>query len=155
MQTQNPDTLSRLLSHWRSAGVKLRPPASLQEIEAFERRAGVRLPNDMRDYLLLADGMEEFDMDADLFSFWQLSRIVPISVLLPEPHYEAYRNVPDAHHCFCFADWSINADVYSIHLSSDASKPIRFSGLGPRYLPFTSFTEFVEAYFKDANGSLI
>src|SRR6266852_3095752 len=125
--------VDRLLDKWTAGGVSPRPPVEPQAVIAFERRYDVHLPTDFREYLAVCDGMNEGEMDEDLFSFWDLSRIRPIPDELPEPTYREYRQFPGASNFCCFVDWSIDADIFSIELHADPAEPNRIIALGPRY----------------------
>ncbi len=144
--------LDRLLEKWKAGGVSPRPPLHPQAVGAFEDHFGVRLPPDFREYLAVCDGMSNGEMDDDLFSFWELSRIQPLPAYLPGPTYHEYRAFPGASAFFCFVDWSIEADVFSIELHADPAEPNRIIALGPRYLSLSSFSGFIEAYLTDWRG---
>jgi hypothetical protein len=146
--------LDRLFDKWKAGEVAPRPRADPQAILAFETRYNLRLPTDFREYLTTCDGMNDGEMDDDLFSFWELSRIRPVPDELAEDIYREYREFPGASSFFCFADWSINADVFSIELHADPAWPNRIAALGPRYLSLSSFSEFVEVYLSDFRALL-
>jgi hypothetical protein len=146
--------LQRMLDKWTADGLTPRPPAQAQTVIAFEKRYNVRLPADFREYFSVCDGMDDGVMDEDLFSFWELSRIRPIPEELPEPEYREYREFPGASRFFCFADWSINGEVFTIELHSDPSSANRIFALGPRPLGIVGFGNFVEAYLTDCRALL-
>ncbi len=57
------ELVERLRALWLSLRVRIRPGASIDAVEAFETRYGVRLPQDLVDYFRLIDGMEDTDHD--------------------------------------------------------------------------------------------
>src|SRR5262245_33675822 len=73
------DLIRRLVRKWHAEGAIIRPPASQSALARFERQHRVALPPDFRAYLLICDGMEEGELDEDLFSFWSIERIKPIT----------------------------------------------------------------------------
>ena len=125
-------TIARMVEHWRSSGVKLRPPATEAGIVAFEQRFGVRLPLDMRHYFLLTDGMDYGAWDNNNFSFWELERLRPLAEQLPEPIHASYRNFPDAKCFFCFADWLIDCTVFRVYFSRPVARQV-ISSCFPQY----------------------
>lgn len=141
--------LARLFEKWKAGGAAPRPPVAADTIAAFETRYRVRLPADFREYLAVCDGMTDGEMDGDLFSFWGLARIRPIPEELSEDMYREYRMFTRAQCFFCFADWSLDGDIFAIELHADPATPNRLTALGPRYLPWSSFSEFVAAYLDD------
>jgi cell wall assembly regulator SMI1 len=69
------DLVERVKQRWISQGVKPRHGATEQQINAFESRHDLRLPADLQQYFALVDGMEDGDMDDDLFSFLPLDHV--------------------------------------------------------------------------------
>jgi hypothetical protein len=134
-------------------GVKLRPPATEEEISRFEGKYGVILPRDMREYFAVVDGMERDSSEGEfLFSFWELGRVQPISEefrYTPPRATETDGRPPRPESYFCFADYMIEAEVFAIRLSADprATNPvIGYDGTEKA----TSFSDFVRKYLQDA-----
>ncbi len=73
------DLWQRLIDHWLAGGVGVRAGADAAVVADFERKHGVRLPDDVRAYFVAANGMAE--MGGDLVRFWQLEEVE--SVLPP------------------------------------------------------------------------
>jgi hypothetical protein len=146
--------IGAMLRKWEHDGVRRRPPVDQEAIATFEQLQGVVLPLDFAEYLLTVDGMGDEDIDSDMFCFWQLSRIQSLPDLLPEPHYETYRNFGGAESFFCFADWSILGELFFIRLSQNLTTEATFISLGPRSLSCRTFTEFIESYLKNFTSLL-
>jgi hypothetical protein len=121
-------------------------------MELFEARHGVRLPEDVRDYLGGADGMQEganVDQDSAGFSFWPLKRWSRADDELRGQGSQAV----DVVGFYAFADYLGWSWAYAVGLD-----PVRLdygnvivigteTGM-PRTLA-TSFREFVELYVRD------
>jgi hypothetical protein len=133
----------QLRAHWGSHGVQPASAATPAEIASFEQAFGIVLPADFREYLTSLNGMDlghEGAMDNELISFWRLSDI-------RRDHVES----PARSDLFAFADWSIDAHLYALQLSSNdqAATPVFIVG-GEHLLRIAdSFTDFVEGYLRN------
>ena len=93
----------QLAAAWSGLNVSIRPGASESEVSAFELKHNVVLPEDLRQYFKVCDGMDPTEMDPQsLFRFWPLA--------------ELHRS-DGTHDYFEFADQAIGAYVYAIRLS--------------------------------------
>ena len=108
--------------HWLRQGIKLRRGASEVEIDAFEARFNVRLPEDMRECFAVVNGFDNRGgslVDDEMITFFPLEEIerLDASEWGISSHADLY---------FVFADWSISAHVYAIRLSADntVSNPV-------------------------------
>ena len=113
---------------WVSSGVLVRPGLPEERISAFEHRYGVRLPEDLRRFYSLMDGMGDGDSDEAWISFWPLSEVGSVPEKLSDfrgiPDYGGIEvSLPDASSYFVFADHSIWVHVYAVRLSSDPAGP--------------------------------
>jgi hypothetical protein len=133
---------------WYRTGPKLRPGASERELCRFESKYGVRLPEDMRSYFGLVDGMEYASSEGEgIFSFWELSRVRPFTEEFAIPQNEHYLKIPHAESHFCFADSMIAAEVYGIFLSADPTAKNVI--VGHKGVPRAgSFSEFAMKYME-------
>src|SRR4051812_32401099 len=68
--------IKEALNHWKESETKLRPPAVMSDIEHTESILGFNFPDDFKQLYLIVDGFEDWDMQAHLFSFWPLGRII-------------------------------------------------------------------------------
>ena len=143
----NPTAI--LMEKWRSElQLQLLPPATELEIREFERRQGVRLPDDLRDYYRAANGFAPpDDQDQNGFCFWPLTRVCPVATFGSGDWSSA-----DTKDCFLFADYLILCWAYAFRLTaSSSSTPVCIVGTAdghPRWIA-RDFREFVELYVRD------
>jgi hypothetical protein len=140
---------TQLKSRWLAQGVSIRPGVTAKQIQSFEAHHGVVLPDDLREYLETVDGTGRgSDWDADLFCFWSLDELTPLTQEHPDAKY-----FEELCAYFLFADYSIECPAYAIRLSNDrsAETPILAIFSDRReyssYPVADSFSEFVEEYF--------
>ena len=127
----------------------VRPPASLSALSGFERFHQATLPPDFRVYLSICDGMEEGELDEDLFSFWSIERLKPIAAdPMSAREQAAFETLAGEGQFFWFADWSIYGHIWCIDF---APVPLRdrVVRVGDSLRLFPSFREFIEAYLED------
>jgi hypothetical protein len=130
----------QLRDYWSKLGLRISGANSPQEIRRFETQRQVTLPRDMRDYFARIGGMRENEIDPEsLMAFWPLPELTPMFSQSPDLLTENVNGY------FAFADWSINALVYRINLTSGASGygSIAIRN-GDKLIPIAaSFTEFI------------
>ena len=73
--------LDALESHWRAAGLDLRPGVSAAELDTFESFNRVRLPAAMRAFYARIDGMPDCECDGLIFGFSEFSKLYNVLVL--------------------------------------------------------------------------
>ncbi|MCS6851673.1 MAG: SMI1/KNR4 family protein [Gemmataceae bacterium] len=142
---------------WQAAGVTPRPGAAAADLDAFERRHGVRLPPEVRAFYAEADGMPSGAWHEELLSFWPLAEVGPVPLLLAGcrgvPDYGGIEaSSPDAASYFVFADHSIWLHVYAVRLSPDPSvaRPVVWIAGGDRWEVLAgSFGEFLWRYAEE------
>ena len=147
--------LERLTAHWVGNGIDVPRRATEQQIQQFESKHNVVLPQDMRGYFQTVNGMGERGvMDNEMFSFWQIQDLISVAEELAD----RTQGFPETKHYFMFADHSISLPTYAIRLSSNAqdSTPVAsvlsdFGAFGICDI-FGSFTEFVTSYLADPYG---
>ncbi len=119
------------------------------EIQSFESKYRVRLPGDLREYLLTIDGMED-ELDAGINRFWPLAMIKPVHEELSDinPDRWAYPG------CFLFVDHLILSLAWAVELRNEPSElsgPV-FQVTGgdhPVRQIAPSFAAFLEMYLQN------
>jgi hypothetical protein len=147
---------------WISLGVQVRAGLPDQVIADFEHRYAVRLPEDVRQFYRLMDGMETNDSDDVWNCFWPLSKVGTVPEKLADwrgmPDYGGIeRSLPDASSYFVFADHSIMLTVYAFRLTADLANPAPVVWIGPGdtwYQMAPSFREFMRRYEEDSANVL-
>ena len=114
------------------------------DIVAFERRYGIRLPDDMRAYFARVNGVvggRDGVWDDEMIALWQLQHVRPLSEEVE------HCQTPEAERYFVFADWSIWAHVYAVRLSASVAETPVFITYNPQIERVTaSFDEFLRGY---------
>ncbi|MBI1851930.1 MAG: SMI1/KNR4 family protein [Planctomycetes bacterium] len=139
------DLLAGVEQRWIEQRLAHGPPASPEDISAFEARYRVRLPADLRAYFMTLNGSHDASAgpcDEDLISFWHLAELRPFD----EPG--AGPPLPPSDSLFVFADWSINALLWAVQLSGDSnsSLPVFLVGGESPVEVAPSFAAFLEGY---------
>ncbi len=145
------ELVGRLLDRWRLAGVSFNPAATLSDVEEFERLHQVKLPLDLRVFVLKVDGMPYNEMDelTHICSLRHYSRIIS-----RVPRHSA---VPDADDYFCFGDYNIGGSFYGIRLIDQTDYPARvrvFWRDGNGWQCAASFRDFVLRYLQEGPHSM-
>lgn len=143
----------RLVDYWMSQRLPIAVGCSAAAVTDFERRASIALPEDMREYFLLVNGMiPEWpgDQDEKGFSFWPLERVrwVPEELAEEAPLSSSF---PDAENFYAFADYLGWSWAYAIRLSGlPGPAPVILIGKDTPELVASSFSEFVDLYLVDS-----
>jgi hypothetical protein len=135
----------RLKAHWISSGAKVGSPARPEAIEAFEARYEVQLPDDLREYFLVVNGLEEDEWDDQMTEWYPLEKWRRLT----ETGW-SLKGFQDPASYFFFADYSLDALGYVIRLSANRSDPNLIMRLGgvPDLIA-ESFSQLIEAYLVD------
>ncbi|HET7464046.1 MAG TPA: SMI1/KNR4 family protein [Longimicrobium sp.] len=139
----------RLTAHWTRTGVATRPGCPRPVLDAFEARAGARLPSGLHALLERANGTER---DENGFAFLPLEAYESFAAAAarnpygwPEPP------EPERYYVFCdYLDWSW---AYAVRLggTGDADGgPVVPVGMNEMFAVAGSFEEFVELYLDDS-----
>lgn len=140
------DWVDRLADEWGRQGLLHGEQATPEEVDDFERRFAVSLPEDVREYFLRLNGTVEGEcgMDDDqLMGFWRLDQVASLAA-------EGIVGFEGAKDWFVFADFSIWCHAYAIRLSPDrgAGAPVAICYNPPTFPIARSMGEFIEAYLR-------
>jgi len=138
-----------LKRHWASHRVDINAGATEAELNAFETRHGIVLPQDLRDYFLCVNGMPPDVVDDGMIRFWMLEEVRPLNQGAPEYSDPSYVKSPES--LFLFADYSIWAHAYAIRLGAVPlqSNEVVIIGYKSPVVLSASFSEFVHRYLTD------
>jgi hypothetical protein len=147
----------KLIQHWKSEGLQRARGATEKDIQTFESRYNVILPNDFRDYFLSTNGMLQDarnECDHNGFGFYPLGRVKTVveEYKALKPAGSISPNISNPQTYFVFVDYLQWCWDYAIHLSNDASESnevIHVGTLEPKVVA-QSFSEFVDLCVKDA-----
>ena len=150
-----PDALAAMLRRWRASGARVRPPLAPYTLASSEVRHRVRLPDDLRAYWAVCDGMEDTDSDEQMWSFWSLDRIqaerIEQQQLDAQEDEDRRRRKlrPRVRHAarWGFCDWLLRSDVMSIDLAPAGAG--RVTGLIPHHFDLPSFEAFLHFYLHE------
>jgi hypothetical protein len=119
----------RMRRNWVDQGIPVNPGLSVSDIETFESRHEIHLPEDFKIYLGVVNGMARVTMDKDMFMF------IPLQDL----------SVWDGK--FTFADWCIESAIFFMAVDT-AGAP--FSPILRNEIRVAdSFGGFVKIYLSD------
>ena len=109
------------------------------------------MPRDLRQYFEIVNGFEgsEQTSDENCISFWGLDDVAPLKEYWSP-------SVEGGDSYFAFADWSLAAHVYAIHLSAnlqDDNRVVVVYDSRPLTVA-SSFAEFIEAYLANDDAVL-
>jgi hypothetical protein len=134
----------RVRDHWIPHGVKVRPGASAEELDLFERSSEVRLPGEIRALLQPVNGFEAGEWDEEMIEWYPISRW---ERMIDTPFSSG--TFEDAASYYLFADYCYNGILYAVRLSPDPNEPnavIGWSGDPRGWRVASSFSELLEAY---------
>jgi hypothetical protein len=135
-----------LKRHWSSHDVEINAGVSEAELEAFEEKYGVVLPDDLRDYFRCVNGMPPDVVDDGMIRFWMLEEMKPLPQSAPQYSDGTYVQNPET--LFLFADYSLWAHAYAIRLGKRAleSNEVIIIGYESPKSISDSFSRFVDSY---------
>src|SRR5690242_6044151 len=109
-----------LKRHWSSHDVEINAGVSKAQLDSFESKHWVLLPEDLRDYFLCVNGMRPDVVDDGMIRFWMLKELQP----LPEgaPAFAAPSYIQHPQSLFVFADYRIWTHAYTIRLTKVSSQ---------------------------------
>lgn len=152
----------RLKGRWKRVHACPRPGVSTGEIEAFEARYAVRLTQELRDYFLGVDGMEDGRYDDKWIThFSSLGAVRNVREGIAKrrgiPDYGGVEDIlNDSDHTFPLVDVMLGSHYLAARLTGEPAEtgPI-FWICGTKFGPFVdSFTELAERYLADPDAVL-
>lgn len=139
----------RLKNHWLSHHVDCNVGVSEIALATFEKKFGVILPADLRNYFLTVNGMPEGVTDDEMIRFWMLEEVKALPDGAADYASQDYVDNPES--LFLFADYSLWAHAYAIRLSASPLTENSIFIIGGDYpiLLFRSFSELIDGYLTD------
>jgi hypothetical protein len=120
-----------LLEYWQQAELKFNAGAGPAAIQVLEDHLKFSFPADFREYLLEINGMEDYEWDADMISFWSIERM--------KKEYDEDSSMP-----IRFADYLISSHAYGF-IPNDENV---YTDYSPEPVA-SSFVEFIHLYLTD------
>jgi hypothetical protein len=68
--------IQKVISKWKSEGVKLNPPTSISDINKAEVLLKFKFPTDFKEFYLNANGFAELAWQEHMFTLWPLELII-------------------------------------------------------------------------------
>lgn len=139
---------NQLIAHWQANDCAACAGASAEEIENFQRHYEVVLPSSVRAYFEAANGQCE-EMGNDLFRFWPLSEVKPVSEELDSDIHTDRLDFPGY---FVFADYLIWSWGYAVKIESisEFAAPVHcLTGEKHTRQVASSFVEFIQKYLTN------
>jgi SMI1 / KNR4 family (SUKH-1) len=140
----------KLERYWIDTGVGVDTVALGEpQLEGLERKYGVRLPEDFRDYLRCSCPVDESVYD-DLTCWWPLDRIK--NIVDEYPHKVTDETIArDAAKYLFFADYSIWCWAWAIACGDDENRGRVAAISGRDRFVADSFAEFVDLFVQDSS----
>lgn len=124
--------INSIASKHKKDGIDVNPPAKLSEIENFEKRIGFKLPDDFKNFYLIANG---FECNEDIFKFINIDEI-----LGNESNYGL--------DWFYFSEYMIYSDMWGLRLSKSNKEYEIFNASYPEKAMTYSLAEFLERFLR-------
>jgi SMI1 / KNR4 family (SUKH-1) len=142
------DVLDQLVEYWRRQRViPADVTATPEDIVQWEEKFGVRLPRDLREYVIRVNGIfkgEELEFGEDMMSF------LPLSAMVPEAQWSKYHNEPGL---FVIVDFLISSHWWCVRLTPDIAERTQVFVRSTRLkLVASSLEEFLLAYMSDSKA---
>ncbi len=140
---------------WQASEIEISPPATFDEVQRFQNRYKLIIPEDLENYFLSLNGTGS-SYDNNLFRFYSLQHFLPIGEsLIKWGGIPNYRNIVKTlrqhEECFVFSDHSFHLFVYAIRLNKNrlGDNQIYIMQGADYEVIANSFSDFLELYLKD------
>lgn len=146
--------LEKAMNRWRTKNIDTSSLNPERDILSFEKKTGLVIPLDMKQYFIKVDGTA--GEDDDFFEFYSLVNFKTVEQSLKDwtgsPDYSnIIYTLPEHGSFFVFADYLFHMFSYAIMLcpySSDKNEVIAISG--DKYqVVANSFSQFLEIYLMN------
>jgi hypothetical protein len=129
--------------------VHINAGVSRAELDSFEAKHDVVLPEDLRDYFFCVNGMPPDEVDDGMIRFWTVQEVQP--VVLGAPAFSDPSYIQNPKSLLLFADYSIWTHAYAIRLGSVPMKTneVVIIGYESPVVICKCFSEFVDRYLTD------
>ena len=124
---------------WEQNKLKINGPLPNCEIDHFEKQHHLILPASFKQYLLVVNGMQQYESDDELISFFSLAEM---SERLNSRKFNPLGE-------FLFADYSIGSHGYILDLTNNKEDVLATDYGGNHKLLATSFKSFMNLYLTN------
>lgn len=137
------DLARELRLRWEREGVSFRAAATEAEIAAFELAHALRLPDDVRAYLSVVNGMTDWETDEELLEFMSLDRMG-----------EELEGCPTEPRPVVLVDYLLSSRVYVTRATSTPAHGAPVYPVGERSSAplFDSFAQLLDVHLHDRHG---
>lgn len=153
--------LALLKNMWEKSRIRAEWSATPYTIQIFEKKYGVKLPQDFSEYFEIVNGMDGA-ADNNLFAFYSLDKIETVPDKFRDwhgiPKYSDVLNTlykPES--CFVFSDYFIHLEAFAIRLDETSNSNHHIYAIcgGDYKVVAKSFSEFIDLYIQDFNALII
>ena len=135
--------IDRVVMKWRADGIGPNSGATAAAIDRLEQQVGTRLPNDIRSFFALADGIADGYTDDYLLSFWPIDKVISETADIRRSGYKIDpRDTP-------IADFLINSWFVFLRRSGEGQVGVWVEGVD---IEFPSLESFFERYETDPDS---
>ena len=125
------DLIHSIAKKHKESGIGIYDPATLADINAFEKQIGFSLPPDFIEFYTTCDG---FGCNEDIFN------MTPLAEIIRDPQHRGKN-------WFYFSEYMIYSDMWGLRLTDTLQYEI-FNGSYPTIAMTSSLEEFLERFLK-------
>ena len=142
-----------LRAYWLATNSQTRPVGSTEaEVSDLEARVGIRLPDDLRTYLLSSAPSGQHVLDDNLIGWWSAGEIKSI----PEEYEHDLKNpavADNPDHFLFFADYCMWSWAWAIGCGEGEHRgKVAIIGTSTDRFVAGSFSEFIDLYVADPSA---